>query len=489
MSSSSSISKNNKALSDNIPNPKQKQKPTSKKTNEGSNNLSSKSSLYDVAAEENIENLTNNLRGGSYEEELIQSFIKENKNISTLIEKQNINESDLIQTIENTTNFDDEIFEEKVIQIFAKSFNVDALNIYPFFEIVNSKKKHKKVTQLSYYKITCKKNDKISYYYFLYNRNNYLIKFSDLIIILTKSQGILNNISILKNNYNSPREFLLKKEGQSYNLCFQYREIIPELVNYIRDIENLKSEINNSENIEEKENENNFNKKKIEVLEEIKKAYEKKYEEKEIIKRQEMKKEDLKIIENKIKYNNLIKANNEDLKNQYSKVKNEIEDLDILLTKVFIKVEKIEKELDGFFISTKEILLSNTLGDKLNIPKEKPIIVEVKNNMNYQNIIDNIRRKKKIIKLLGLNDDLFYFVGILRDIKINEEQKNSINEGFKNFNFNNTIILYPENSKLLGISLIKEKVEQNNDILSDIRKQLEQIKKDIKELKSQNKPK
>jgi len=37
---------------------------------------------------------------------------------------------------------------------------------------------------------------------------------------------------------------------------------------------------------------------------------------------------------------------------------------------------------------------------------------------------------------------------------------------------------------LLGVSLIKEKAEQNNDILSSILKQLEEIKKDVTELKS-----
>ena len=185
-----------------------------------------------------------------------------------------------------------------------------------------------------------------------------------------------------------------------------------------------------------------------------------------------------------IKYNNLKKENDENLKDKYSRIKKEIEDLDILLTKVSIKVEKIEKELDGFFISSEEIVLTNTIGDKLVIPKEKPIILEVKNNSNYQNLIDNIRTKKNILKFLGLNDDLFFFVGILREIRINEEDKKGINKNIKDFNFTNTIIIYPQNSKLLGVSLIKEKSEQNNDILSCILKQLEEIKKDVKELKS-----
>ena len=455
-----------------------------KKSNEIYNNNGFSSSYYNVFPEEKVENLKDNLRGDSYEEQLIKEFIMENNNISTIFGKQDINETDM--KIENSSNFDDKIFEEKVVQIFTKSYELDALNIYPYLEIVNSKEKHKKITQISYYKITCKKNNLISYYYFLYNRKVYLIKFSDLIILFTKSKGILK-LSVLKNNYNSPRDYVLKKEGQSFNLCFQYREIIPELVNYIREIENLKCEIYNSKNIKEKESESILNEKKIEILENIIKTYEKKYEEKEIEKEKDMKQIELEIIENKIKYNNLIKVNDKDLKNQYITVKKEIKELDNLLTNITIKVEIIEKELDGFFISTKEILLTNSIGDKINIPKGKPIILEVKNNSNYKNIIDNIRRKKKFIKLLGLNDDLFFFVGILRDIKINEDQKNIINQDIKNFNFKNTIIIYPENSKLLGIPLIEEKPEEEDDILSAIFKKLnilDEIKKELAEIKS-----
>lgn len=486
MNSLSSISKSNKALSAKYSRPKQKQKKIDKKSNEDSINAKSTSSYYNVTPEQNIAYLTKNLKGDSYENELVNMFLKENQNINGLIEKKEMNEKDIIETIEKTSNFDGEIYEEKVAQIFANNFDVEALNLYPYFEIVNSKIKHKKVTQISYFKIACEKNNMISYYYFLNNRKNYLIKFSDLIIIMTKSQGIINNVSVLKNNYDSPREFILQKGGQSYNLSFQYREIIPELADYIKDIENLKSEISNSEHIKE-ENESILNKEKLEVLEDIKKEYEKKYEEKEIIKKLDSKKIDLKIIENKIKYNNLVKANVEDLKDQYSKIKKEIEDLDLLLTKVTIKVEKHEKELDGFFLSTKEIFLENTIGDKLNIPKGKPIILEVKNNSNYQNIIDNIKEKKRIIRLLGLNDDIFFFVGILRDININEEEKNKINKTINNFNFKNTIIIYPENSKFLGISFIKEKANEYRGILSEIfnrLNQLDEIKKDIAELKS-----
>ena len=138
----------------------------SKKFDEASNNLDSVSSYCKVRPEENVKSLKNNLKEKSYEESLIRAFLPENDDFTSLIESKNINEKDMLQIIENTSNFNDEIFEEKVIQIFAKTFHVDALNIYPYFEIVNSKKKHKKVTQISYNRITCKKNNQNSCYYF-----------------------------------------------------------------------------------------------------------------------------------------------------------------------------------------------------------------------------------------------------------------------------------------------------------------------------------
>jgi len=153
----------------------------------------------------------------------------------------------------------------------------------------------------------------------------------------------------------------------------------------------------------------------------------------------------LELIENILKYNNLKKENDENLKDKYSRIKKEIEDLDIILTKVSIKVKKIEKELDGFFISSEEIVLTNTIGDKLVIPKQKSIILEVKNNSNYQNLIDKIRTKK-YSSISRPKWWFIFFVGILKEIRINEEDIKGINKNIKDFNFTNTIIPYQTES-------------------------------------------
>ena len=47
----------------------------------------------------------------SYEEALIKAILAENNDITSLIEGKDINEKDMIQTIDNTSNFNDEIFE------------------------------------------------------------------------------------------------------------------------------------------------------------------------------------------------------------------------------------------------------------------------------------------------------------------------------------------------------------------------------------------
>ena len=95
----------------------------------------------------------------------------------------------------------------------------------------------------------------------------------------------------------------------------------------------------------DKDIDNNLNNQKLDVLKKIREIYENKYKENEIIKRKDIKIKDLELIENMIKYNDLKKENDENLKDKYSRIKKEIEDLDIILTKVSIKVKKIEKEL------------------------------------------------------------------------------------------------------------------------------------------------
>lgn len=464
------------------------------RNNEGNQKIKiskSNTSASKISQEENIKNLKKNLLEGSYESKIIELFEKENKYYSDLIKPNNILDESIIK---NDSKFDDEIFEEKVNQIFVNEFNLELLDLFPYFEVVNSKKKYKKVTQISYFKIecNCSTDKKNLCYYFLYNRDIFIFNFQDLTIYLSKSEGLPSNIAVILKNFGDYREFKLNKNGKIYELSFQYKDITPELIKVLNLIKNL----------QEKKEKNSEEEKRIEILQNIKKMLEKKYDEKEINSKKLVNQNEILLLEEKIKYNEIIKAseNVRELKEQKALIEEKIKEYDTLLKKITIKIEKVEKELDGFYISTNDITLSNSIDDNLIIPKNSPIIVEVKNNFNYQKIIDNLKEKKKIIKLLGLEDDSFYFVGILRGIKITKIEKLIIQNNIKDFNFKNTIIIYPEKMKFFGQSLIKQKLntDQNNDIqeinleisnikllLVDMQKKLDQLTKkmDEKEIK------
>ena len=150
----------------------------------------------------------------------------------------------------------------------------------------------------------------------------------------------------------------------------------------------------------------------------------------------------------------------------------------------------MEQEFDGLYFSSKKITLNNSIGDTLTIPAKSPIIIEVKNNNNYNEIINNIQEKKYLLESLRLKESNFYFIGILRSLNINEEQKKEINIKTKSLNFDNMIIIYPEKLSFLNVPLYEEKKETNlkngqnlEDVISIIMKKLEKIEKDVEELK------
>ena len=69
-----------------------------------------------------------------------------------------------------------------------------------------------------------------------------------------------------------------------------------------------------------------------------------------------------------------------------------------------------------------------------------------------------------LLNIFGFNVEKLYFVGILRNINIDNERKNQINDIFKQLNFKNMIILYPEKLDFLGVPLYKKNIkeEENN---------------------------
>ena len=87
----------------------------------------------------------------------------------------------------------------------------------------------------------------------------------------------------------------------------------------------------------------------------------------------EKKKNELENFEEKIKLGEL-----DDNSRIITNIKEEIKNLETKIKKYYIKIEKKDQEFDGFFIASKKIILSNSIGDTLTIPAKSPIIVEVK---------------------------------------------------------------------------------------------------------------
>lgn len=167
---------------------------------------------------------------------------------------------------------------------------------------------------------------------------------------------------------------------------------------------------------------------------------------------------------------------------EIQKIKEEIKNYEMLLKEITIRINRTDQEFDGLFFSSNEFRLKNTIGDSLVIPAKKPIIIEVKNSIRYKDILDNIREKKKKLDSLKLNERNFYFIGILRGIDVDEKWKEKINATKKNLYFDNMIIIYPEKSKFLDVSLYEEK-KQREDAISIIMEKLDLIGKDLKELR------
>ena len=163
-----------------------------------------------------------------------------------------------------------------------------------------------------------------------------------------------------------------------------------------------------------------------------------------------------------------VEINNEILIQQKGLIEKEIRELENLQSKISIKIKKIDKELDGFYLTSREIKLENSFKDLLIIPEKKAVIIEVKNHSNYYRILDNLRGKKNLIKELGLDEESFYFIGILRSLNIEQSKKREIEQKFRNFNFKNTIILYPEGLTFLGSPIEKHSVNNSFDLEKSI---------------------
>ena len=206
----------------------------------------------------------------------IDKFEEENKYFHDLIKADNILDEN---NFSPDSDFNDEDFEEKAVNIFQYDFNLDLLDYFPYFEVVYSKVRPKKVTQVSYFQVTCFPNKENSNEYykhlFLFNKEIFAFHFLESTMIFDKSDE--TNLFIITKDFDKYIIFKLDKRDNYYEVTFQYKDIIGEVLKVNDDIEKLNTEIENCQNKQGSDYKDKSE--KLKIIENIKTFLDKKYNE------------------------------------------------------------------------------------------------------------------------------------------------------------------------------------------------------------------
>lgn len=503
------IDKNEKVSKDNIEGESSKNSKSKSTSKHGEqfkeSSISSKGSSWYFNSTENLKNLEQirkNLQiTNEYSNNFNSTYDKMNNEEKKL--KELYKEEDKInEEIEKGKIMNDDLFEYRTRKILSEKFGLKEYLCYPYFTIEYCQKKNSNMVKLYYYNISIESDEEMNEvekiensnrdntdidnrisskkkeskkskkkeskkknadcFYFLDDRETYMLVYKNKPMIFHKINNTFNSVYIISEDFKSAKEFFFKKEEHDFITSFTMADINKELL----EIEGKKTrKVNKLDSIKE-DNEEKINlKKELDKINEQYLLLEEKYSKKNIKKQLEEKEKKLSSLMQKEKEN----------ATQIQKIKEEIKNYEMLLKVITIRINRTDQEFDGLFFSSNEFRLQNTIGDSLVIPPKKPIIIEVKNNIKYSEILDNIRDKKKKLDSLKLNEKNFYFIGILRGIDIDENGKKIINSKKRNLYFGNMIIIYPEKSKFLDVSLYEEK-KYGNDVISIIMERLNDLK-------------
>ena len=503
------IDKNEKVSKDNIEGESSKNSKSKSTSKHGEqfkeSSISSKGSSWYFNSTENLKNLEQirkNLQiTNEYSNNFNSTYDKMNNEEKKL--KELYKEEDKInEEIEKGKIMNDDLFEYRTRKILSEKFGLKEYLCYPYFTIEYCQKKNSNMVKLYYYNISIESDEEMNEveniensnrdntdidnrisskkkeskkskkkeskkknadcFYFLDDRETYMLVYKNNPMIFHKSNNTFNSVYIISEDFKSAKEFFFKKEEHDFITSFTMADINKELL----EIEGEKTrKVNKLDSIKE-DNEEKINlTKELDKINEQYLLLKEKYSKKNIKKQLEEKGKKLSSLMQKEKEN----------ATQIQKIKEEIKNYEMLLKVITIRINRADQEFDGLFFSSNEFMLQNTIGDSLIIPPKKPIIIEVKNNIKYSEILDNIRDKKKKLDSLKLNEKNFYFIGILRGIDIDENGKKIINSKKRNLYFGNMIIIYPEKSKFLDVSLYEEK-KYGNDVISIIMERLNDLK-------------
>ena len=514
--------------------PKSKQR---EKIKDDSISSISSSAYYLANNDQNLAKIKEDLKNKNIKNDEAKNFHaiydiieKENKKLEELYKEEGkVNE----EIIDKNFIMDDDIFENRTRKILSDIYDLKEYLYYPYFTVEYCAKKKSNMVKIYYYKISieCDKeitnknniedpsiginnnlsssnktkkdkknelqNKNVEIYDLLDDRETYMLSYKEMPMIFQKNNNMFYSVNIISKDFQSSTEFLFKKEQHDLITSFTLADINKELLD-------IKGELTRTKNKLDSLKGNNIEKKmlneKLNIINKMNEFLKKEYSKKNLEQKIKEKKEKLEYYEEKIKLEKLMQKldgeKEKELETEIKNIKEEVENYEMLLKVITIRITKMDQEFDGLFFSSKKITLKNSIGDTLTIPAKSPIIIEVKNNSNYNGIIDNIRVKKKLLEHLKLKENNFYFIGILRNLNINKEQKKNIDIKKRNLNFSNMIIIYPEKSSFLNVPLYEEKKEtemksgQNlEEVLSIIMKKIDKMEKDLEEMKKKSEEK
>ena len=283
--------------------------------------------------------------------------------------------------------------------------------------------------------------------------------------INNKIDKIPQEINTMNNNEEIPKEKQINNKNTQENIQEKdmnnnkgdkenlQMELIPNKENYNEILNNnTKDNIDNNNSIQ-KSSEKEILKKKLKIYEIKLKHIKEKFSKENITKELAKKNEELEILNLEIE----IDENKDDSEAKKSALKKEIEEYEKLLKPITVTIRKLDQEFDGLYINKKEFVLKNDLGYEMKIPANSFVIVEVKNHNNYFDLSLNLEKKEKILKSIGFPIDKFFFVGILRSVDKERKEKGKLRK-LKN---KNMIIIYPDETTFLGVSLFDEIIDKN----------------------------
>ena len=465
---------------------------------------------------------------------------KEDIQISGIYKNESNVIKELNENVDYSLNIEDNIFKNRARKILSDVYNLKENLLYPHFEVQYSSKNKSNIVKIYYYQISVGfdekigtvwdsrvggkifadggvgerddadgervgcfekpesnkqketitkkedyitkeiKNDKMEdknereSFVFLDDRKIYMICFKEMPMIFQKNKEGFKNVSVISKDFQSFCEFEIKKINEKvFETSFNLALINKELTEIKGKMDTTKYNMKNSE--EEKKN----SEEKYKEYQNLYNSLLEKYSKEKIIEHLNNKNNELELLKS-TERNDENKNNNSinESEQKINELTKEIEEYEILSKIINIKINKLQQEFDGLFFSTKEIILSNNIGDKLIIPAQTPIIVEVNNHCKYNKIIENIRIKKNLLKSLKIDKNNFYYIGILRGIDVDLQEKLKVNNAKKHFDFNKVIVIYPEGTNFLGESLYEQKneiKEESNIVLIELGKLMNEI--------------